>query len=192
MSRPPASIRFRAANSGTRWRTWPADGLTILVATPYLDEAERCHRVALMHLGEIRQIGTPAEFRASLHAKRMELRTPDLRKALQARCRRRRAQEADVFDVQRFGDRLDLLVARRPKRRSGKSKSVMRAEGIAIDDIRIDEPTLENTFVATLRALGQEMHRTRRFPGGTTIASQRGQIAIGASTSPNSSARSPR
>ena len=36
-----------------------ADGLTMLVATPYLDEAERCHRVALMHLGEIRQIGTP-------------------------------------------------------------------------------------------------------------------------------------
>ena len=34
-----------------------AEGLTILVATPYLDEAERCHRVALMHLGEIRQIG---------------------------------------------------------------------------------------------------------------------------------------
>ena len=41
-----------------------ADGLTILVATPYLDEAERCHRVALMHDGEIQQIGTPAEIRA--------------------------------------------------------------------------------------------------------------------------------
>ena len=40
-----------------------AEGLTILVATPYLDEAERCHRVALMHLGEIRQMGTPAELR---------------------------------------------------------------------------------------------------------------------------------
>ena len=42
-----------------------ADGLTILVATPYLDEAERCHRVALMHLGEIRESGTPAELRSS-------------------------------------------------------------------------------------------------------------------------------
>ena len=46
-----------------------ADGLTILVATPYLDEAERCHRVALMHLGEIREIGTPAELRRDLHAR---------------------------------------------------------------------------------------------------------------------------
>jgi len=31
-------------------------GLTVLVATPYLDEAERCHRIALIHLGEIKQI----------------------------------------------------------------------------------------------------------------------------------------
>ena len=36
-----------------------ADGLTIVIATPYLDEAERCHRVALMHLGQLHQTGTP-------------------------------------------------------------------------------------------------------------------------------------
>ena len=56
----------------------------MLIATPYLDEAERCHRIALIHLGEILQIGTPDEFRESLHAKRIELRAPDLRKALHA------------------------------------------------------------------------------------------------------------
>src|SRR5262249_4240577 len=40
-----------------------AGGLTILVATPYLDEAERCHRVALIYLGSIQHIATPAELR---------------------------------------------------------------------------------------------------------------------------------
>src|SRR5439155_464407 len=50
------------------------EGLTILIATPYLDEAERCHRVAFMHEGQIQQVGTPAELRSSLHAKRRELR----------------------------------------------------------------------------------------------------------------------
>jgi ABC-2 type transport system ATP-binding protein len=55
-----------------------AGGLTILVATPYLDEAERCHRVALMHQGLIQQMGTPAELRASLGARRLELYTPNL------------------------------------------------------------------------------------------------------------------
>src|SRR5262249_52641549 len=47
-----------------------AGGLTIMGAAPYLDEAERCRRVALMHLGEIRQLGAPAELRAGLRAKR--------------------------------------------------------------------------------------------------------------------------
>ncbi len=55
-----------------------ASGLTILVATPYLDEAERCNRVACMHLGEIQQLGTPSELRSRLHAKRLELRTANL------------------------------------------------------------------------------------------------------------------
>ena len=83
-------------------------GLTVLIATPYLDEAERCHRIALIHLGEILQIGTPDEFRESLHAKRIELRTSDLRKALRA-VQQSVGPNSDIFDVQRFGDRLDLL-----------------------------------------------------------------------------------
>ena len=60
-----------------------AEGLTILVATPYLDEAERCRRIAFMHRGEILQLGTPAELCASLGAKRIEL--------LRRICGRRRA-----------------------------------------------------------------------------------------------------
>src|ERR1039457_4157125 len=59
-------------------------GLTVLIDTPYLDKAERCHRIALIHLGEILQIGTPDEFRESLHAKRIELGTPDLRTTMRA------------------------------------------------------------------------------------------------------------
>src|SRR5580700_6939594 len=58
-----------------------ADGLTIVLATPYLDEAERCNRVALMHQGEIRMIGTPSELRGSLHARRMEIHTSNLGRA---------------------------------------------------------------------------------------------------------------
>ena len=49
-----------------------ADGLTILVATPYLDEAERCHRVALTHEGKIQLLGPPHELRQTQNAKRLE------------------------------------------------------------------------------------------------------------------------
>src|ERR1700683_438908 len=85
-----------------------ADGLTIVLATPYLDEAERCNRVAFMHQGEIRQTGTPAELRASLHANRMEIRTPDLALA-QSELSKLAGPAREIVDVQRFGDRLDML-----------------------------------------------------------------------------------
>ncbi len=108
-------------------------GLTVLVATPYLDEAERCHRIALIHLGEIQQVGTPDEIRHSLRAKRIELRAPDLRKALQA-VQKAARREADIFDVQRFGDRLDLLT-HAPEAAQREIETVMREEGIAIDEL---------------------------------------------------------
>jgi ABC-2 type transport system ATP-binding protein len=152
-------------------------GLTVLVATPYLDEAERCHRIALIHLGQIQQIGTPDEIRESLQAKRIELRAPDLRKALRI-VQSRLGHDADIFDVQRFGDRLDLL-SHTPEVEMKKMEEVMRANGMAIDSMRIDEPTLENTFVATLRSLSHEMHDTP-FPSRRDHRSKRGEIAIGA------------
>lgn len=152
-------------------------GLTVLVATPYLDEAERCHRIALIHLGEIQQIGTPDEFRESLQAKRIELRASDLRKAIPA-VQNVASREGDIFDVQRFGDRLDLL-CHSPETAERKVQDILRAEGIAIDSVRVDEPTLENTFVARLRSLSQEMRDTP-FPGRRDHRAKRGQIAIGA------------
>jgi ABC-2 type transport system ATP-binding protein len=152
-------------------------GLTVLIATPYLDEAERCNRIALFHLGEILQIGTPDEFRESLHAKRIELGTSDLRKALRA-VSKVVGPNSDIFDVQRFGDRLDLL-SHSPEAAQRKMEEVLHAEGIMIDSVRVDAPTLENTFVATLRSLSQEM-RDSPFPSRRDHKSKRGQIAIGA------------
>lgn len=153
------------------------EGLTVLVATPYLDEAERCHRIALIHLGEIQQIGTPDEFRESLHAKRIELRTSDLRKTLRAAgsiC----GPDKDIFDVQRFGDRIDLLT-HNPEQAQHEIESLLHSESLPIDSIRVDEPTLENTFVSKLRSLGDEMHDTP-FPAQKDHRDKRGQIAINA------------
>src|ERR1044072_5022635 len=54
------------------------DGMTMVVATPYLDEAERCHRVALMYEGVIHQTGSPAEIREQLGLQRLEMKTAEL------------------------------------------------------------------------------------------------------------------
>lgn len=154
-----------------------AEGLTILVATPYLDEAERCRRVALMHMGEIRQFGAPAELRAGLQARRLELRASNLGEAERALSEIAGPGE-EIVDVQRFGDRLDLL-ATEPEEAKLVLQKRMSEAGLRIEEVRVDEPTLENTFVATLRALGQEAHETP-FPCRHDHSELRGHVAIGA------------
>ena len=154
-----------------------ADGLTILVATPYLDEAERCHRVALLYKGQINQQGTPAELRASLHAQRLELRTANLAQAEEILLKSS-GPDREIIDVQRFGDRLDLLVPD-PDRAKQFLEKELSAAGLGGFEYRTDEPTLENTFVATLRRLGEEVH-TEPFPSRHEHKDLRGQVAIGA------------
>jgi ABC-2 type transport system ATP-binding protein len=158
-----------------------AEGLTILVATPYMDEAERCHRIAFMHLGEILQIGTPAELCASLGAKRIELRTADLRKAeslLSEGSAPDSGPDKDIIDVERFGDRLDLLVHGPDKMQKWVSEK-LKSAGLSADEMRVDEPTLDNIFVAKLRALSQKAD-TVEFPAKQDHRSLRGQVAVGA------------
>lgn len=154
-----------------------ADGLTILVATPYLDEAERCHRIALIYQGEIHQSGLPSEVRASLHAKRLELRTSNLSQAERA-LSELSGPDRVVLDVQRFGDRIDLLV-KNPESARPAVEEKLREERLPVEELRAGEPTLENTFVATLRNLRQQTH-VSPFPGQHDHRNLRGQIAIGA------------
>jgi ABC-2 type transport system ATP-binding protein len=152
-------------------------GLTILVATPYLDEAERCHRVALMHGGKIQQTGTPDEVRSRLNAKRLELRTSNLSKAHRL-LTAISGPDKTIIDVQRFGDRLDLL-ARDAQTAEHVVREKMTDADLPITDVRIDEPTLENAFVAILRSLGQEVQYPP-FSGRHDHGDLRGKVAIGA------------
>ena len=151
------------------------DGLTIMVATPYLDEAERCHRVALMHAGVIQQVGTPNEIRATLGAARLEVRVSPLGPAEEAL-----AGNPYVLDVQRYGDRLDVLT-RDPDAAEAAVGTRLRELGLAVEDIRRDEPVLENVFVARLRALGLES-RPSPYPGRHSHRALMGEVAIGAAS----------
>jgi ABC-2 type transport system ATP-binding protein len=80
------------------------EGMTIIVATPYLDEAERCHRVALMERGKIYDIDTPARFRSKMGLTRLEVKVEPLAKAEDVL-----SKSPEAEDVQRFGDRLDIV-----------------------------------------------------------------------------------
>ncbi|HKD09526.1 MAG TPA: ATP-binding cassette domain-containing protein [Bryobacteraceae bacterium] len=155
------------------------EGLTIMVATPYLDEAERCHRVALMHLGEIREMGTPAELRGKLGAKRLEVHTDKLGDAEEILLRRS-SEGQEIVDVQRFGDRLDVI-APDPDRGRKVVEEALGSQGLKSDVFRVDQPTLENTFVATLRNIDRgKSAEPPAYPGKHPHRDLAGQVAIGA------------
>lgn len=154
-----------------------ADGLTILLATPYLDEAERCHRVAFMHEGAIREIGTPAALRDALGVVRLEVRTSSLRDAQRVLAGAVAAGDT-LVDVQRFGDRLDVLAGDRAAAEAD-IRARLTSAGVGVEEIRADVPMLENTLVARLRALGGDV-RYPPFPGRHAHEDLRGRVAIGA------------
>jgi len=155
-----------------------AEGVTVVVATPYLDEAERCNRVALMYDGQIQQIGTPSELKASLGLDRLELRTSELAAVERvlvaaenvntAEAQRRREMQGAVAlkddlaltdrsfpiaDVQTFGDRLDILVT---DLESGETqvRKLLAQHHLPFDSLDRTQPTLENVFVTRLRQQG--------------------------------------
>ena len=149
-----------------------AEGVTIVVATPYLDEAQRCHQVALMYSGQIQQTGTPAELQASLGLQRLEVRTSDLETAesilLEAAADSSHATE--IVDVQTFGDRLDVLV-KDSLTGSAEIRALLRESRLELGNIYSGEPTLENVFVTRLRQQGSDpafipFPHSKRFLGG--------------------------
>jgi ABC-2 type transport system ATP-binding protein len=157
-----------------------AEGLTILVATPYLDEAERCKRVAFMHMGEIKELDTPERLRNSLHAKRLEIYLDDLRQV--GRATRALESRPGVLDIQRFGDRLDLLANdTQVERVQTDVTGVLARERIAVGAVRCDDPTLENVFVASIRA-SSPTPVIAPFPARRSAAAGSTGVAIGAAS----------
>jgi ABC-2 type transport system ATP-binding protein len=119
-------------------------GITVFVSTPYMDEAERFHRVALMHKGEIIACDTPAALRSGLSGEMLDLFAQPQREALS-----RLRVHPRASHVQVFGERLHLLVTRAnddlPALQDDLSK-----QNIQISDVRHTTPSLEDVFVSML------------------------------------------
>lgn len=132
-----------------------AGGMTIVVATPYLDEAERCNRIALMYEGHIREIGTLPQLRANLGLQRLEVRTPDIAAAEQVLWAQREQVATRVADVQTFGDRIDVLVPE-AEQDAPRIRQLLNQHRIAPTSIEASDVTLENVFVTRLRQQGSD------------------------------------
>lgn len=162
------------------------EGVTIVVATPYLDEAERCHRVALMYGGQIQQIGTIAELRSSLGLQRLEVRTNNIEACERTLQKVAGSNTTQIVDVQTFGDRLDVLV-KDAELGEVQVRQYLEQHQLELHSIQKAEPTLENVFVAGLRQQGADppfipfpRSRPSRRGGDSTAGESVRDVAIAA------------
>ena len=120
------------------------EGTTIIVSTPYMDEAERCTRVALLHDGRLIACDAPGRLRASLLGKMYELVVRPQRRALAA-LQRVLPQAAPYV----FGERLHL---RLPEGGGdeGAWRAALAREDVQLETVRQIAPSLEDVFVALL------------------------------------------
>ena len=120
-------------------------GLTLMVSTPYLDEAERCHRVGLMDNGRLIACDTPSALRGLLPGTLLELRGLAPEAALPLLSPLPEVREATVF-----GDALHLIVAD-AEGGPPRIREALRAHGFPDPSLRVIPPGLEDVFVTLLR-----------------------------------------
>jgi ABC-2 type transport system ATP-binding protein len=121
-----------------------AQGITVLMATPYLDEAERCSRVALLHEGSLIALDTPLNLRASLPGDVMEVIAVERDRVTGALERL-----AGVTDVQLFGERAHVRLAPgSPLRDPDRLTASLRDAGCSVESIRRVPASLEDVFIA--------------------------------------------
>jgi ABC-2 type transport system ATP-binding protein len=122
------------------------DGLTILLATPYLDEAERCNRVALVHRGELVAADTPLALRTAESGTLLEIVARPRRRAIELL-----EKDPGVFDVVTFGERLHVSLPRIPAERAAEEREridrLLSRAGIEVESSRLSRPSLEDVFI---------------------------------------------
>ena len=162
-SRPRASIRSAAATSGSRSTALAAEGTTVLLTTHYMDEAERCHRLAFIFRGALLDVGTPEEI--------VERRAPARRRA-RGRARRARPPTACARDPRSRRSRTTAAccawrraaapIPRRVVR--GRARRRAASRFASCRDARV---TVEDAFVSMVR--DDERAARSEGEGGMTV-----------------------
>ncbi len=132
------------------------EGVTILISTPYMDEAERCSRVGLLYQGRLLVCDTPEKIKSAIHGDLIELRAtdggPDAGQTL------RRAQRVLVdlpceLEVQTYGDLIHVIVRDAHADETLVCQALEEA-GISATDVRQTRPSMEEAFISLIRRQG--------------------------------------
>lgn len=122
----------------------PEEGVTVLLSSPYMDEAQRCHRLALMARGRILAGGTTAELTEAVPGVMLEVVTAQVRGAETAL-----RELPGLLGLTPFGDALHVRLAE-----GGEPVAAVRSRldsaGVPVTGIEVIEPSVEDAFVALL------------------------------------------
>ncbi|HEY5729204.1 MAG TPA: ABC transporter ATP-binding protein [Anaerolineales bacterium] len=125
-------------------------GTTIIVSTPYMDEADRCSRVGLMYAGKLVECDTPQNIRRHLEGDVVEIQAEDWQKALEA------VTGLDgVREAQTYGESINLLVDSGSKRLP-QIERVLKNSNIGFRNIRIAPARMEEAFISLIRKMEGE------------------------------------
>jgi ABC-2 type transport system ATP-binding protein len=130
-------------------------GITIVMATPYLDEAERCGRVALVHRGRALVVDRPAAMRDGLAGTVVEIIARPGREA-----REIAARVPGIVDVQAFGERAHARIA--PEAAAGveaRIRAALAAGGVEVTGVRAVRASLEDVFIDRIARVDEPTRR---------------------------------
>jgi len=125
-------------------------GITLVISTPYMDEAERCSRVGLMYRGQMVVCDTPERIKSMTRGELIALRPSDLRRA-----REMLAGLAGVLEMQTFGDQLRVF-AENADAVMARARPALAAQGIELLDVRRVQPRMEEAFISLVRSLDRQ------------------------------------
>jgi ABC-2 type transport system ATP-binding protein len=120
-------------------------GITLVVSTPYMDEAERCSRVGLMYQGQLVVWDTPEAIKAMTEGELIALWPSDLRRAHDILL-----NVDGVREVQTYGDQLRVF-ALDGDGMLARLREILAAQGIEVKDARRTSPRMEEAFISLIR-----------------------------------------
>ncbi len=138
-------------------------GVTAVVATPFLDEAERCHRVALMYDGSVHEVGSPSELKKNLGLNRLEITVESDVQTIKALGQLSFEISDNIVDICPFGDHLEVLCRDAAQAKEEIGITLSKA-GIEVKDIGETAPNLENVFITRLKSLAKREIQAVPFP----------------------------
>ena len=124
-----------------------AAGTTIIVSTPYMDEADRCSMVGLMYAGRLAICAPPAQIRAHMRGELIQIIPDDWRAA-----RPLLAAQPGVLEVQTYGEMLHVLVDSATQRLPQLTEA-LSAAGIGVSAARTAPARMEEAFISLIREM---------------------------------------